>query len=67
MARYKVLLIRKGIKIGQVVPYGATKEITVIGVSNKTEAKKKAKKRIGKNWAILSVNLTGIPDPDARR
>lgn len=66
MARYKVLLIRRGIKIGQVIPYGDSKEITIIGVYNKVDARKRAKEKAGTNWAIVSVKPIGTLDPDAR-
>lgn len=68
MARYRVEFIKKGIKIGQIVPPGATKSILVKNVYSGAEAKKVAKKKIaGTNWTILSCRRVATLDPDARR
>ena len=66
MSRYKVILIKKGIKIGQTVPYGATKEILIKNVSSKVEARKVAKRQVGEHWTILRAVSADVLDPDAR-
>ena len=66
MATYHVLLIRKGIKRGQVIPYGSSHELTVKNVWSKTDARAEAKKRMGDNWVVQSASQVIIKDPDAR-
>ena len=56
---FRVLLIKKGIKIGQIVPHGYTKEIIVRSVSSKLEARKIAKDRAGSEWTVLNIKRKG--------
>jgi len=67
MPRYRVLFIKKGIKIGQVVPYGATKDMLIKNARTKAEARKIAKDRAGNNWVVLNIKAANTLDPDARR
>ena len=66
MASYRVTLIRHGIKTGDIVPYGSVKEITIRNVGSKTEARRIAKDKAGKDWSVgWAEEILGPLDPDA--
>lgn len=65
MARYSVLMLRKGVKPSRATR-DDTKEVRVINVWNKQEAKEKAEKE-HHGWKSISCKSADMLDPDARR
>ena len=65
MANYRVTLIRHGIKIGDIFPYGSVKEIIIRNVDSKAEARRIAKDKAGKDWRVgWAEEILGPRDPD---
>lgn len=65
MVRYTVLMLRNGVKQSQATR-SDTREVTIINVQSKTEAKKVANRKY-LYWKAISCKKANILDPDARR